>query len=232
MIHLRLALGAALAASALFSTTGCAGAMGARYHEEVHTRVSEAPKTLAVKDPVGRVTIEAWNNPYVQIDAVKRAPSTDALRAITISVVPDGDTLNVAADLGGNSSNRQVTFTIHVPAATNLSVEAATGEVNLSGFTGNVDVNASVGSINVAMAALRRGQHVKIDSSVGSIKLEIPQNADATIDADTSVGSLGGDVPLSVERQTVGASGHGVLGNGAAHVNLTAATGSISINRE
>jgi Putative adhesin len=232
MMHVRPALFCvALSAATLFSATACSALEGARYQELVHTRVSSMPKALKVTDPVGTVRIKAWKNPYVQIDAVKRAPSQDALHSITISVQPNGDTLDISGDLGGSGSRRSIDFTIHAPSTTNLNVHSNTGKVDLTGFTGDVNVDASVGKISVDMAALRKGQQVAIDSSVGAIDLTIPHDSDATIDAETSVGSVSGD-GLAISRETVGAKGHGVLGAGGAQVSITASTGSIHINRE
>jgi hypothetical protein len=233
MKKLRL-LSSALCVTALtLSFAGCDNAFaGDRYHEEVHTHVAMAPATLRIDDPVGKVTVLAWNRPAVQIDAVKRAGSVDAVHAITISVEPDGNVLNVNAEFGGTSSSRSVDFTIHAPASSALNIEANVGEVDATGFLSNVDVQADVGKVALTMARLGRGQHVTITSSVGSVDLTVPHDASAKVTASTSVGSIDGNIPFVNDRHTVGEDGSATIGRGEASVHLTASTGSIHVNRE
>lgn len=230
-MHVRLALCAA-AAAMLFTAPGCADAFGARYREDVHTRVNTVPAALKVSDAVGEVSVLAWNKRYVEIDAVKRAGSADAVHEMKVTVTPSGNVLNVGTDFGSGTSNRSIDLTIHLPATTDVGVDASTGKVIVNGFTGNVNVSASVGKVEITMAALRRGQQLTVDSSVGAIDVTLPHDADATIDAQTSVGSIKGSAPLTVDRTNVGATAHGTIGSGGARVSITASTGSIAIDRE
>lgn len=232
MTNIRLASSALLSAAIALSSAACSDAFGDQYREEVHTHVSTAPAVLHVDNPVGKVTIQAWDRPSVQIDAVKRGPSADAVHSITISVEPDGNTLNVTTNLGNNSNRRSIDFTIHAPASSDLNIEANVGEVDLEGFTHNVDVDADVGTVTIGMARLGSGQHVTVQSSVGSLNLTLPHNASARISASTSIGNIDGNIPLSLDRHTVGADGSATVGAGAATVHLTASTGSIHIDNE
>ncbi len=229
-----LAIYAAVTLLALLPTAGCiGGSFGAHASQEVHTRVSQAPQVLELHDPVGSITLDAWQNAYVQIDARKRAPSADDLKAMTISVQPDGEKLVVTGDLGGsNTTNRSIDFTIHAPASTNLDVQTSVGGLSATGFTGSVDADVNVGGVKLTMAALRGSQHVNVTTSVGGIKLDLPANVDATFDADTSVGGISSSVPLSIERKTVGASAQGRAGSGSARVTLKVSTGGIRISSE
>lgn len=218
------------AVAMMVGSTGCSFG-DARYSQTVQNTVSRALPVLRVHDPVGRIQIEAWDKPSVQIDAVKRAPTQDAVRAITIEVAPSGNTLNVVADLHGND-NRNVDFTIHLPAATDVRAESNVGEVTVAGMTRNVSVNANVGRVRVTMARLGNGQEVTIASDVGAATLTVPQHADATFQASTSVGGISSDVPLQVTHRTVGADASGRVGTGAAKVSITTSTGGIQIRRE
>jgi uncharacterized protein YaiE (UPF0345 family) len=219
-------------AGIVIANTGCSAAFGANYKQEVHMRVAHAPAALSVHDPVGTVTIQAWNNPYVQVDAEKKGPSEDAVNAIQVSAQPNGSELAVSADLGSNGTNRSVDFTIHAPAATNVTVNASVGKVAIDGFSRDVNVDSSVGKVTLSMAQLRKGQSVTIQSSVGAIDVSLPHDADATITASTSVGRVKGNVGFSIDRTTVGADGNAVLGSGGAQVHLNASTGSITVDRE
>jgi hypothetical protein len=233
-VRSRFAAFTAAALLALLPATGCAGgAMGMRVTQEVDTHVSQAPRTLEVHDPVGSITIDSWSRRDVQVDALKRASSNDDLRAITVSVQPQGGRLIVSADLGDHStSNRGVDFTIHVPATTNLDVHGNVGAVKATAFSGNVDADVDVGSLKVAMTSLTGSQHVDLRTSVGEIRLTVPRRPNAAFTADTSVGNISSDVPLQVERKMVSANAHGSTGSGSAKVTLSASTGSIHIGTE
>ncbi|HEY5341627.1 MAG TPA: DUF4097 family beta strand repeat-containing protein, partial [Candidatus Aquilonibacter sp.] len=226
-----LAIYAAVTLLALLPTAGCIGGnFGAHVTQDVHTRVSQAPQTLELHDPVGAVTLDAWKNAYVQIDARKRAPSRDDLQAMTISVKPDGGKLVVTGDLGGsNTTGHSIDFTIHAPASTNLDVQTNVGGLSATGFSGNVDADVNVGGVKVTMAALRGSQHVNVTTSVGGINLDLPAGVDATFDADTTIGGISSSVPLSIVRKTVGATAGGRAGSGSAHVTLKVSTGGIRI---
>lgn len=231
--HSRLAH--ALPALALvLGCTGCQNAfIGERYHEEVHMTVAQALPSLRVDDAVGSITIDAWDKPSVQIDAVKRGMSQADVHNTTISAQPSGSTLAVDANFESHDiNNRSVDFTIHVPASTDVRISASVGKVDLRGLTGNVSVDVSTGAVNVAMARLGAGQTVKLESSVGKIALTLPHDADATIDAETSVGHISGSAGLTVQREVASATAHGVIGSGAAKVTVEASTGAVNIDRE
>jgi hypothetical protein len=213
-------------------STGCSSAFdGARYSQTVQNTVSHALPVLRVHDPVGRVRVEAWNKSSVQIDAVKKGPTEDAVHAITTSVTPSGDTLAVDAQLNGHT-NRNVDFTIHLPATTDVIVDGNVGDIVVDGMTHNVAVTASVGRVTVTMARLGAGQRVTISSDVGAANLIVPQHADATFKASTSVGGISSDIPLQIKHETVSASASGSVGTGAAAVSITTSTGAIHIRRE
>lgn len=214
--------------------TGCADAFGGqRYHETVHMTVSRALPSLSVDDAVGSIAISAWDKPSIQIDAIKSGRSADDVHNTSISAQPNGSTLAVEAHFGTNDvSNRSVDFTIHVPAATAVYVTSSVGKITIDGLSGNVSANASTGAVSVTMARLGAGQTIKLESSVGKIDLTLPNEASATIDAETSVGRIGGNAGLHVDRDTVGATAHGVVGAGAAKVTIDASTGSVNIDRE
>jgi DUF4097 and DUF4098 domain-containing protein YvlB len=217
---------------AVVAGTACSALGDDRYEQTVRTKVDASPALLHVEDAVGEVTVLAWNRPYVQIDALKKGPNADAVRALTISVRPSGSRLDVVAEFGDNNNHRSVDFTIHLPASASVTVDSNVGKVDVAGFTRDVDVSADVGKVTVSMAQLGKGQHVDLKSSVGKIELTIPRASDAAITASTSVGDIGGSVPFSLDRHTVGADGTATLGSGAATVHLTASTGSITVNRE
>lgn len=222
-----------LTALALLPLAGCVGAVfGDEVRANYHTSFAQAPATIEVHNPVGSITIDAWNKPGVQIDASKRGNTLDDVHAITITATRSGSTLVITSNLGGSSSNRKVYYTIHAPAHTNLNLDQSVGAIKLSGFTANVDAATSTGAMEVSMAIAGPSQHIKLDVSVGAIHLNLPSNTDATVSASTSVGAIKSDFPLSINRNIVGSSANGTIGKGTAPIDLTIATGAIAIDRE
>jgi hypothetical protein len=218
---------------ALMPLTGCVGsAFGAHVTENYHTTVSQTPKTIELHNTVGALEIEAWNKPDVEIDAIKRGPNIGVVRAIAISVEPQGSTLVISSDLGNNNSNRSVDFTIHAPASVNLNLSSSVGDLHASGFTGSLDASVSTGQAIVTMAAVGGSQHISLDTAVGRIVLRLPERSDAKIAAETSVGAIQSDFPLSIQREIVGSHANGTLGTGSATIDLSTATGAIAIERE
>ncbi|HTU71203.1 MAG TPA: DUF4097 family beta strand repeat-containing protein [Candidatus Baltobacteraceae bacterium] len=228
-----LTIYAALTAFALLPLGGCIGAVfGDEVSADYHTSFNRAPATIEVHNPVGQITIDAWNKPGVQIDASKRGNTLDDVHAITITVTHSGSTLVIASDLGSNAGGRKVDYTIHAPADTNLNLDESVGAIKSSGFAANLDASTSTGAMEVSMASAGSSQHIKLDVSVGAIRLNLPRNTDAAVTASTSVGAIKSDFPLSITRSTVGSNAQGTIGKGTASIDLTIATGAIAIDRE
>lgn len=221
-----------LAAVIVLPAAGCANLLSANFIDTFHTTVPYAPATIAVRDSVGGVELDAWNKPQVEIEARKRGSTIDEARAITISADQHGSTLVVEAHFPQNVSNCQVELTIHAPASANLDVNVGVGGILTKGFTGNLDAHTDTGGVATTMAALGGSQHVVIHIGVGGLALTIPNNSSASVSASTSVGAIKSDFPLTLGRNFVGQSGKGTIGSGSAAIDLSVGTGGIAIRRE
>lgn len=223
---------ALLTALSILPLVGCSLIDSDRVSADFHATVANAPATLDVENAVGAITIDAWDKPSVEINATKRGPSLDDVNAIKIVVEPSGRTLTVTTQFPSGASNSKVEYTIHAPAATALKLVQSVGAISSTGFTGDVDEHTSTGAVESTMAALGSGQHLRIDVSVGGIRLVLPANTDAAITASATVGGIKSDFPLSINRTTVGQTAQGKVGNGNAVAELNVATGGIDIQRE
>jgi len=203
---------AALATLALLPLAGCAVVFGhASITDDYVVTTVHTPAGIDVDSPVGSIDVEAWNKPNVRVEVKKRATTRDALKAIVVSVQPQGTTLAIKADLGdGNGSDRKVDLIIHAPAKTNLDLRQSVGAMKIIGFAGNV----------------------KADVNVGAIRLVLPASTSAKVTASVSVGAVKSAFPLDTQRQTVGETATGTIGSGSATIGLTAETGAIEIQRE
>jgi len=212
-------------------STGCS-LVDARISEDFRTSYPKAPATLTVQNPVGAMDVEAWDQPGIEIVAHKRGPTLDAVNAIKIEVESKGSTLSVNSIFPMTANNVKVDYTIHTPASTALNLVQSVGAIKSAGFTGDVQEHTSTGAIEASMAALGGTQRVHMDVSVGAIKLTLPANTSASVTANTSVGAIKTDFPLAVNRTVVGQNASGKIGDGAAVLDLSIATGAIDIQRE
>ena len=173
--------------------------------------------------------LHGWNKANVEIEAVKEASSQAGVDNIRVDVTHNGGRLEIATHYAGGANSGGVAYTIHAPANANLVVDNKAGEVAIDGFSGSVSVNAAAGRVAATMARAGSGQSIDLESMVGEVSLTIPQRSDATIQADTTVGTVRSSFPLSITQSGVGASANGKIGSGAAKIMLSTKTGEVSI---
>jgi hypothetical protein len=222
---------AILTALAVLPAAGCAFDQG-RITEDYHTAIDKAPTTVEVHNAVGAIEIDAWDKPSVQVDARKRGANLDDVHAITVSVQQTGSTLVITSHFPANSTNCRVDYTIHAPATANIDLDQSVGAIKSDGFTANVHESTTTGAIAATMGALGSTQDVNLHVGVGAIALKIPATSSAAFSASTSVGAIGSNFPLNIQRNIVGSSASGSIGKGEAHVDLAITTGAIAVQRE
>jgi len=138
-----------------------------------------------------------------------------------------------------------------VPMSTRLdAVETVNGNVNISGVSGKVvaesvngdldvsdlagDVGLSTvnGSIEAEFSALGDQQRVKIETVNGRVTVNLPENADVDISADTLNGGINArDFGLETDKGFVGSDLNGKIGNGSARLNIDTVNGAIKIRK-
>jgi hypothetical protein len=224
---------AALAVLMTLPVAGCSGVFGNdSATEDFHAVATHTPKTISVDNEVGSIDVEAWDKPGVQIDARKRGATEDDVHAITITVKPDGDTLDVASDLGSGGNGRKVAFTLHAPARVNLTLKQSVGGIEAKGFTGDLDTDTSTGAASITMGRAAAPQHIHIEVTIGGIRLALPGDTSASVEASATVGGMTSDFPLTIDHGSVGQRGSGNIGSGGATIELSTTTGGIEIKRE
>jgi hypothetical protein len=211
--------------------------------------------TLNVSTNVGRIELNAADVAEVQIAAViKVKAKTEELaqelaEGVRIEAWPSGQTLVVKAvkPSGFGRNELSVDFTITAPASLGIKSTVNVGDVRVAGFAGPVEARSEVGSVtclglrsdatvhtNVgdvrAEYASDAPATISIDASanVGNVELTGPKDISATVAAETNVGSISSDRPLTISgslRQSIRAS----LGNGEGRIQLRSNVGSIRI---
>jgi len=207
----------------------------------------------------GSVVVTGGGGDSVEIIAIKKADNQEDLDKIEIEISHSSDEIVVETELGesnrwfsrGNNSG-SVKYEVIVPVSTRLdSVETVNGNVNISGVSGKVvaesvngdlevsdlagDVGLSTvnGSIEAEFSRLEDQQRVNVETVNGRVSIDLPENADADISADTLNGGINAsDFGLKTEKGFVGSDLNGKIGNGGARLNIDTVNGSIKIRRK
>ncbi|GLX66402.1 DUF4097 family beta strand repeat-containing protein [Paenibacillus glycanilyticus] len=122
----------------------------------------------------------------------------------------------------------------------NLTAETWNGAMTLSSITGSVEADTKNGKVavkevsgevkastlngNIELASKTVGGDWDLDSTVGEIKLRIPQVGDYSVFGSVTFGSITTDLPLTVSKKTV----RGTIGSGNYRIQVNA-TNSIYI---
>lgn len=235
-------------------------AVQADYSEEERFSFElEAGGRISLDNINGDIEVVGGDGNQVEILAVKRAKSSDALEDIRILVDAGADYVRLETKQGksgglfgwNNDGGASVIYTLSVPAMSNLeSIESVNGDIEVKGVLGNVDletVNGNIevdginadagletinGSINAQFLSLAGEQRVDCESVNGKISLYLPENVDADFSAETVNGGIdGSDFGLKTDKGFIGRDMRGQVGNGSARVRLNTVNGAIRIRK-
>ncbi|NQT00886.1 MAG: DUF4097 family beta strand repeat protein [Planctomycetes bacterium] len=211
--------------------------------------------TLALENDVGSITIEGQDvtNCDVTATITVKAPTEkeakELAEKVKIELVQNGNTLTVKTTKPRKKRRRSISisFNITVPKQTALQISSDVGEIRLSNITenikaqtdvgkiscqeisGDIDLKVDVGKVNVVYSKTAPAAcNVTIKTDVGSIDITTPPECSAAVQADTDVGSITTDMPLTIKGK-VGKNLQGTIGAGEGKLYLKTDVGSIRI---
>jgi len=211
--------------------------------------------TLALENDVGSINIEGQDvtNCSVTATITAKAPSEkeakELAEQVKIELEQNGNTLTVKITKPRNRRRRSISisFDIIVPKQTALQVGSDVGEIRISDITekikaqtdvgkisckeisGDIDLQADVGKVNVVYSKTASAAcNVTIKTDVGSIDITTPPECSAAVQANTDVGSITTDMPLTIKGK-VGKNLQGTIGAGEGKLYLRTDVGSIRI---
>ncbi len=211
--------------------------------------------TLALENSVGSITIAGLDVTECNVTATicVKAPTEEEAKElaeqIKIELDRDGNTLTVRTEKPRTKKRRSISisFNITVPKQTALELESNVGKIQVSNITekievqtdvgqitckeisGDIDLKVDVGTVKVVYSKTAPAAcNATITTNVGSIDLTTPPNFSAAVDADTDVGSIRTDLPLTVKGK-IGKTLHGTIGDGEGKLYLRTDVGSIRI---
>ena len=132
--------------------------------------------TLRLKNSIGDLTMEGWDQPGVEITTVKstkaeyasadREKASHELDRVQIAAERQGDELVITTDFPrhrgfppslplGGATNFDLDYRIKVPRDARLIVDHDVGDVNIDGVTGDIHVTVLQGTITAASSRRR-----------------------------------------------------------------------------
>ncbi|WDE10686.1 DUF4097 family beta strand repeat-containing protein [Thalassomonas haliotis] len=207
----------------------------------------------------GSVDIQSWQEKVIQVTAIIEADDQDDRDRISIDMNQNGRGVSVetryekTSTWGNNNHSGSVDYRIMVPQDVDLAkielvngslvIENVLGEVNAElvngsikayGLGANADISSVNGSIKVNYQQVDTGlEQIKIETVNGSIKLHLPENISAAVDAETMHGSIKNDFGLKVEKNLfAGRNMRGDIGSGNARISLDSVNGSIKVMKK
>jgi len=212
--------------------------------------------TVELREPNGRIRVEAGDGSEVTINATKvaKGPSEEAAKAaladMAIKEVATADRVEIDSTSSSSGINfrlsKHVDYDVKMPRTGQLTIkstngeikviaiaglvkiEATNGDIELSGMEKGVDVDAVNGRVQVEMASVGDGG-VRCKTTNGEIILTVPASAKATIAARVTNGEV------RTENLTVQSteSSHrrldGTIGGGGPEIRLDTMNGEIRI---
>jgi DUF4097 and DUF4098 domain-containing protein YvlB len=222
----------AIGSCTLLTLCACTGSFGDRVHEQFHRTIdSGATPIVHVDNIAGAVAIVAWAKPVVNIVATKYGYDASELRSVTINVNRDGDGIFVVTTYAGGNHSGGVRYRISVPAGASVQVGNVAGSVSVGGVTGNVSVETQTGTIDANLGRIDGDRSIDLHATTGTVTLRIARDSNATVNAESTVGSFSSDAPGIVQSQenVVGVRASGKLGSGTARIQLNTTTGAIAL---
>jgi len=225
----------------------------------VHCEVREAtipvPARLDVEaSPNGGVSVRAAERNDVHVTArVQTWATTEATaRELAQRIRIETSEGRIRAEGPRNTEEQRqgwsVSFVVSAPGRIDLAARTVNGGVDVSGITGDVNlqtVNGGIhlegvdgeveahttnGGIEARLANGWRGESVSLHTTNGAISLAVPEGFAAALSASTVHGAIETDFPVTVQGR-IGRSLTAQIGGGGPPVRLATTNGAISIRR-
>jgi DUF4097 and DUF4098 domain-containing protein YvlB len=115
-----------------------------------------------------------------------------------------------------------------------VNASTASGEVSVKNIAGAVNASSASGNVEAEIARLEGSRDMKFSSASGDVRVKLPANIDADIKMSTSTGSINTDFPIEIHKHEFGpgSDAKGRLGSGAGSIQLSTATGDVSLTRQ
>jgi DUF4097 and DUF4098 domain-containing protein YvlB len=207
---------------------------------------------IALSNINGAIHVQVWDEPRVEVYALKTGSSKERLDAVKIEVNAQANLIDIKTiyPRGNHNDNVAVEYWLKVPRNANLSnitsvngsievadmegrvnAETVNGSITIAGSSSAIAANTVNGSIKATLYNLSTSEPSKFQTVNGSLTLFLPDNLNADVEAETTNGHINADYPVNVTGSLVGKHMKGRIGAGGARLNLETVNGSINLNR-
>ena len=250
-IALRICLGILVFAAPAYASS-CPD--GFKFSDELNQTYGFSPRgNIELQNINGDVQISGWDSDLVQIKAVKRTFVKADLEKARIQIDAEPDTIKIrtvyekshALDCEHNDQ-ADVEFTIMVPRTAHLAkVELVNGNLTITNITGPVKASSVNGRINASglegvthlstvngrleAAFDRIGSGAEVMSLNGPLKVTLPSNVNAELEASTVKGEIENDFSIPVQNTNPGKELKVEMGSGGARIQIKNVNGAITI---
>lgn len=202
----------------------------------------------------GGISVHGWDRAQVQVVAMiqANAESMDEARNLVkgVNVVANSSDIHAEGPSTGRRQSWSVSYDIYVPRSTNLTLSANNGGVSIESMASTIsaetengglslnDVHGDVrgrtvnGGITAELTGDRwLGGGLDLRTSNGGVRLTIPSNYSATLEAGTVNGSVNVDFPMTIQGRIGDKQFTTTLGAGGATIRATTTNGGVTIRR-
>ena len=194
----------------------CKDDEGSRDYEracEVRPVTMAAPATLDVETSNGSISVTGSSRRDVsmQVKVMAQAPTASEARSIIadVKIVTDGGTVRAEGPRLSGRRGWWVSYRIDAPTHQNAKIGSSNGSVTLTGLDGVLRADTSNGSVHVTDVS----GDVKVSTSNGSVQVGLSGSTwhGAGLEATTSNGSLRVDMPRDYSAHLDARTGNGSL---------------------
>jgi hypothetical protein len=202
----------------------------------------------------GSIKVHGWANSDVLVRACIQvaAPSDSEARTLAsqVTITRGSGMIEPSGPPNGNRQYWGVSYEVWVPNTANLEMKANNGSIAVNGVAGQIRFHTQNGSVHLSEVAGDvdgstvngsltidlvgsgwKGNGLRAETTNGSVRLSVPQNFSAQVQASTVNGRLKVDFPVTVSGE-IGRTMSFQLGSGGALVEAKTVNGSVTIARK
>jgi hypothetical protein len=185
-----------------------------------------------------------------RIEASGDTQGAAAAMASQVWIDGSGGQVRATGPEAANNSWWSVSYEVFVPQTTDLSLKTHNGGLTISDVRGQIhfevnnggvhlkrvagDVTGSTvnGGIQVELAgAMWDGRQLEVSTRNGGVTVAVPANYSAHVQAETGMGGIQSDFPISMESNTRPRHVEMNLGGGGAPIHITTGNGQVRLKR-
>jgi hypothetical protein len=206
--------------------------------------------SINIRNVSGNISITGYDGDAIMASAFKTGRDREMVEVEDLS---NDNRLDLQARYPSNCNcNADIRFELRVPRSLSYNfdqVSTASGDINVSGIRGQVrvstasgdvevkdvagEVNArsASGDVDVEISSLEGTGDMKFASASGDVHVRLPASLDADVRMSTVSGTVKTDFPIEVRqpRYGPGSNARGRLGGGNRSLQITSASGDVSL---